>query len=328
MRAGIRPVLEAVCFRAGRARGSLGGASVVSNALRRNNERFPATNYRLQRRCFSSERAMAKIGQPVHPTHPHLVKGSDLVPGLPHSEFSTRRAKLFESLPQDSCLIVPANPELYFSHDVSHRFRQDSNFFYLTGFLEPDAVAVFSKGEREEFVLFVRPRDEKKMTWEGPVAGTEGAVSVFGADKAFTLDDLENVLPQLIRSSTMCFFSPRKHSPQNSSDARVSAMLELLKSFSAKALSTSPSLLAVEEKRLLKSPAEIEILRKSCQIAASAFVEVMEGARPGILESDLMLEFEYEVRRRGASRLAYGAIVASGENANTLHYVQNSDLLR
>jgi len=241
------------------------------------------------------------------------------------SVFAARRRRLMEALGPDAIAIFPAAPERTRSNDVEHRYRQQSDFYYLTGFAEPGAVAVLMpKHADHDYVLFVRPRDQERETWTGRRAGIEGAMIDFEAVKAFNIDQLDSLLPQWIATR-----------------AQLYAALDHDELFAAKALAwwqsaqparqrsgTGPTGLLdarapVHEMRLRKTPEELESLRRAIAVSAEAHRAAMRTARAGDWEYEVEARIEYEFRRHGAAGPAYPSIVAAGGNATILHYTTN-----
>jgi Xaa-Pro aminopeptidase len=239
--------------------------------------------------------------------------------------FAARRRRLLQTLGDDAIAVFPAAPERTRSNDVEYRYRQQSDFYYLTGFAEPGALCVLQPGHADhEYVLFVRPRDRERETWTGRRAGLEGAILAFGADKAYAIDDVEQHLPKWVGER-----------------ARLYAAMDGDEAFSRRALQwfahgragrqrsgTGPAGLldaseAVHEMRLFKGPEELAAMRRAAAISAEAHLAAMRAARPGGWEYELEALIEYTFRRHGAAGPAYPSIIASGANATILHYTTN-----
>ena len=241
--------------------------------------------------------------------------------------FAQRRAEFMDRL-GDTLAVVPANVEQIRNDDVTHAFRQDSDFFFLTGFPEPDAVAVFDPSHAtEQYVLFVRPRDPEMEAWNGLRAGTDGAVAQFGADAAFDVAELETWLRQRLRGrSDMGFVLGSKH------DRAITGAVASVRSHGERMGVRAPSrvfdpLAVLREMRVIKSEDEIAALRRACHISAVAHLEAMRFTRPGMTERQVQAGLEYVFGVMGAERVGYGSIVAGGENAVILHYVENDQPL-
>ena len=240
--------------------------------------------------------------------------------------FADRRAALLGQL-GETIAIVPAAREQTRNDDVAHPFRQDSDFHFLTGFTEPDAVAVLDPMADAPYTRFVRPRDPAKEAWNGLRAGVEGAISRFGADAAFDLDELDAWLRRRLagrRSVGYTLGGPL--------DADVLRALGSVRAFARKAGVDTPLEMVdvgalIAELRVVKSDAEIEALREACRISALAHVEAMRFAAPGRTERQVQAVLEYVFGVLDAERVGYGSIVAGGDNACILHYVQNDQPL-
>ncbi len=242
-------------------------------------------------------------------------------------EFVRRRRHLLESVGAGNIAVVPAAPQRTRSRDTTHPYRQDSDFYYLTGFPEPEAVAVFVPGRAEgRYLLFCRDRDPDRERWEGLRAGPAGAVKRYGADDAFPIGDIDDILPGLLERSERVFCSMGAH-PEF--DHQLLAWLNAL---NARRQSVhAPSEIVVldpllHEARLFKSREETGAMRRSARIAVAAHRRAMSRCRPGMFEYELEAEYVHEFRRHGAE-CAYTPIVAGGANACILHYVENDQPL-
>jgi Xaa-Pro aminopeptidase len=234
-----------------------------------------------------------------------------------------RRARFFDHLKEGVALLFAA-PEASFGHDVAYRYRPDPDFLYLTGFPEPGATAVLDADART-FTLFVLPRDRERETWEGRRAGPEGAVKTFGADRAWPAAEREARLPGLVRKSRVL------HHAFGISDANDRLVAGLLARFRREARSPKRGPVTVSDPtdllhamRLVKSPEEIALMERAAAVAASAHRDARRVARPGRWEYEVEAAVDRRFRTMGASGPAYPTIVASGENATILHYVENS----
>jgi Xaa-Pro aminopeptidase len=223
--------------------------------------------------------------------------------------------------------VVPAAPKRTRSRDTSFPYRQDSDFFYLTGFGEPEAVAVLVPGRAQgEFLLFCRDRDASRELWDGRRAGPAGAVEEYGADDAFPITDIDEILPGLLERSERVYYS--MGSPGDF-DQRLLGWLNALNA--RRQSGHAPSELVVldpllHEARLFKSRSETSAMRRAARVTVAAHRRAMSKCRPGMLEYELEAEYVHEFRRHGAEP-AYQPIVAGGANACILHYVQNDQPL-
>ena len=240
--------------------------------------------------------------------------------------FAERRAAFLARL-GDTLAIVPAAGEQIRNDDVPHPFRQDSDFHFLTGFTEPDAVALFDATSDEPFTLFVRPRDPEKEAWTGLRAGTAGAIERFGADAAFPFDDLRDEMRRRLagrRSVGYVLGGPV--------DEDVLGAIRAVRGYDDRSGVGVPVEIVdvrsiLHELRLIKSADEVEALREACRISAVAHDEAMRFAAPGRTERQVQAVLEYVFGVMDAERVGYGSIVAGGDNACILHYVENDATL-
>jgi len=223
--------------------------------------------------------------------------------------------------------VIPAASETVRNDDVAHEFRQSSDFFFLTGFDEPDAVALFDPSHDEPYVLFVRPRDPEMEAWNGKRAGVDGARERFGADAACPIADLERVLRDRFRGRETLWYPTGSET-----DPRILGTLRQARSMRLRTGTAVPSSIVdpstvLSEMRLVKSVEEIEALREACRISAEGHAEAIRFTAPGRSEHDVQAAMEYVFRASGAVREGYPSIVASGENACILHYTENDSVL-
>ncbi len=246
------------------------------------------------------------------------------------TEFKRRRKQLMRMMGKNAIAIIPAAPERIRNRDVHHTYRQDSDFYYLTGFAEPEAVAVLIPGRKAaEYILFCRPHDPKKEQWEGRRAGQEGAVGEFGADDSFPFSDLDEILPRMLEQCERVFYAmgcdPRL-------DQQVSEWIGKVRARARSGSRGPQEFIALDhylhDMRLYKSRSEIALMRRAAKISAQAHISLMKKSRPGLKEYQLQAQFEYETMSKGVSGQAYPAIVGGGENGCILHYIENRDELR
>jgi Xaa-Pro aminopeptidase len=244
-------------------------------------------------------------------------------------EFERRRKQLMRMVGAGGIAILPAAPVRNRSRDVEYRYRQDSDFYYLTGFTEPDAVAVLVPGRKQgEFLLFCRERDPDRELWDGKRAGQDGAVADYGADDAFPIDDIDDIIPGLIEGCSRVYYTMGMYSDF---DSNVADWVNSLRSKLSRGVHTPQEFVALDhllhDMRLYKSRAEISAMRRSAKVAVAAHERAMRITRPGMFEYEVEAEFRHEFRRNGAWA-SYNPIVGGGANACTLHYVDNHDELR
>lgn len=240
------------------------------------------------------------------------------------------RRKCFCEAIAGGVAVLPSAPLSVRSNDVEYVYRQDSDFYYLTGFAEPESVAVFAPGHKDgEYVLFVRPRDKERETWTGRRAGVDGAIAEYGADKAYTVEELDRVLPHYLEGYERVYY------PLGLNEKMNTRMVELMRRYQAirPRVDAAPGALLdprdiIHEMRLFKHAAELERMRRAAAISAQAHARAMREARGGMMESAVEAAVDYTFRSQGAAGPAYPSIIASGPNATILHYVTNDRVLR
>jgi len=249
------------------------------------------------------------------------------------AEYAARRARLLQTIGAEGIAIVPAAREVIRNRDSHYKFRQDSDFLYLTGFNEPDAVAVLVPGRKDgpnkaEYLLFTRPRDKAREIWDGRRAGPEGAVSQYGADQGFVVDQLEAMLPKLLAGRTQIFYTLGEHTQW---DARLTAIVREIREVSRRGPDAPSSFVALDttlhEQRLIKTAAELKLIRKACEVSARAHVRAMRATQPGGWEWQVAAEIHNEFEKNEMDP-GYGSIVGGGDNACILHYKENEAQLR
>jgi Xaa-Pro aminopeptidase len=235
-----------------------------------------------------------------------------------------RRHDLLARLDGSTCVVIAATPVTIRNSDVEHAFRQDSDLWYLTGFAEPETVIVLAPRHKEHrFVMFVRPRDPERETWDGLRAGVEGAKERFGADAAFPIAELESRLPDYLAGHRRLAYAVGRFA---GNDARIFAALHTARRRQRLGVLAPSELvepLALHEQRCIKSPGELEAMRAAVRATAEGHAAAMRVARPGVNEQEVEAELIYAFKKHGASRAAYDSIVGSGRNACILHYREN-----
>ena len=230
---------------------------------------------------------------------------------------------------RNSVAIIPAAREATRSNDTHYRFRQDSDFFYLTGFEEPDAIAVVKPGETHEYVLFVRPRDPEREIWDGRRAGVEGAKSEFGAGEAFPVDEFNEKLTEILNETEVLYY---RLGVNPDLDDRIIREIARMRSLNRKPIDPPQTIIdpatIVHELRVVKSPEELEVMQQAADIAAEAHCEAMKAVRAGMREYEIEALIEQIFRRHGCAGPAYTSIVGAGANATVLHYINNDGELR
>lgn len=246
------------------------------------------------------------------------------------AEYARRRKALMAQMEPNSIAILPAAPVFIRNRDVEHIYRQDSDFQYLSGFPEPEAVIALIPGrEHGEYVLFCRERDPLRELWDGLRAGQEGAVSQYGADDAFPIGDIDDILPGLIEGRERVYYAVGTN-PEF--DRHLMEWVNVIRSKARQGASPPKEFVALNhflhDLRLYKSAGEVKVMREAAQISARAHVKAMQASRAGLYEYHLEAELDYEFRKGGSKMPAYGSIVAAGKNACILHYRENDALLK
>jgi len=253
---------------------------------------------------------------------------SALVPRVSRAEFARRRRRFLEQLEPGSAALLKSAPVAIRSNDVEYRYRPDSDFYYLTGFPEPDAAALFLPGHpKEEFVLFVAPRDAEREIWTGRRCGVEGAAD-YGADMGYPIERLQAELPRYLEDRERLYVSTGR-------DERFARLLpEWMQQWRENRARSGRAPVAVfdaativHEMRLIKSEAELAAMRQAIALTALAHRAAMAVRRPGMAEYQLEALLEYYFRRGGGAGAAYPPIVAAGPNAAVLHYSANESVL-
>ena len=245
---------------------------------------------------------------------------------MKHGEFRKRRKKLMDMLGDDSIAILPAAPEKMRNRDVAYRYRQDSDFYYLTGFAEPEAVVALIPGRSQgEFVLFCRERNREQEIWHGTRAGLEGACADYGADDAYPITDLDDILPGLLENRERIYYTMGNNAPF---DQRVLGWVNQVRGKARSGIHAPEQFVSLNnilhDMRLYKSRHEISMLRKAAAISATAHMRAMRSCRPGKTEYQIEAELIHEFMRQGAHSAAYPSIVGSGANSCVLHYIDNT----
>ena len=245
------------------------------------------------------------------------------------NRYADRRSKLGAMLPKNSAVVIAGAAVQYRNADSSHAFRQDSNFWYLTGFNEPESTLVLLINESKDVqsIAFVPKKDALKEIWDGYRAGPNGAVKDHGFDLAFDNTEIDEKLPDLLAGYNQVFY------PVGKSQKLDADVIDWIKTARSKDRHSSPIDIAdasskIGNERLIKDKDEIEIMKKACQISAEAHVEAMKFVKPGMNEQELEAFYQYQFSKRGGRFAAYTPIVAGGENACVIHYVENSKALK
>ena len=245
--------------------------------------------------------------------------------GLAAAEFARRRKQLMRMVGNDAILVLPAAPERVRSHDTHYPYRQDSDFWYLCGFPEPEAVLVLVPGRRHgEVLLFCRERDPERESWDGPRAGQEGAVEDYGMDDAYPIEDLDEILPGLLEGRSRVYY----HFGRDADfDLKLIGWVRHVRAQVRQGAQPPHEFLELghllHDLRLFKSKDELKLMQRAADISIEAHRVAMRVARPGIREYELQADVE-RVFRANDAWPAYGSIVGAGANACVLHYRANN----
>jgi Xaa-Pro aminopeptidase len=238
-------------------------------------------------------------------------------------------AEFMKRMEQKSVAIIPAAREATRSNDTQYRYRQDSDFLYLTGFEEPESIAIIAPGREQKYMLFVRPRDPEREVWDGKRAGVEGAKSEFGAVEAFPIAEFDEKLHEILDGANILYY---RLGVNPDLDDKIIREIARMRSLNRKPIHPPRTIIdpatIVHEMRVLKSAEEIELMQRAADIAAEAHVEAMKAVRPGMKEFEVEALIEHIFRRQGASGPSYTSIVGAGANATVLHYISNNGELR
>ncbi|MBC7474695.1 MAG: Xaa-Pro aminopeptidase [Candidatus Sericytochromatia bacterium] len=243
--------------------------------------------------------------------------------------FDQRRKKFVEQM-GGGVAVFRSAPEYIRNNDAHYKYRQDSDFYYLTGFAEPNCVAVFAPEHPEhQYILFVRPRDPERETWDGKRAGVEGAVSQYGADIAYSIDEIDTILPKYIKNTDQLYYAIGNN-PEF--DPKIIDLIVSLRrkgrlgEFAPSTITDTGKI--VHEMRLIKSSEEIELMKKANYVSFQAHIEAMKATKPGMYEFEVESVIDNQFKKHGANAPAYNSIVGTGANATILHYVENNAQLK
>lgn len=247
---------------------------------------------------------------------------------MTQKEFSRRRRQLMKMMGKQSIALLPAATERTRNRDVDYVFRQDSDFLYLSGFSEPDALIVLIPGrEHGEYLLFCRERDPEQETWHGRRAGQDGAVQAYGADDSFPIDDVDDILPGLLERCKRVYSIMGRYPDF---DQKVTGWVNQIRHLSRSGAQTPYEFISLDhmlhDMRLYKSRAELGLMRKAAKLSVAAHERAMRFSRSGAYEFEVEAEITHEFRRHNADH-AYPPIVGGGENGCILHYTENNTQL-
>lgn len=245
-------------------------------------------------------------------------------------EFKRRRTQLMRMMGSGSIAILPTAPVARRNRDANYHYRPDSDFYYLTGFAEPEAVAVLIPGRRQaEYILFCQERDPEKEMWDGARTGQDGAREVYGADDSFPIGDLDEILPRMLEQCERVYYAMGCDAEM---DKRMSGWISGIRAKGRSGIQGPLEFIALDhylhDMRLYKSRSEIKVMRDAAKISARAHRRAMQSCRPGMMEWQVEAELVHECTSAGARHQAYQSIVGGGANGCVLHYIDNDDELR
>jgi Xaa-Pro aminopeptidase len=245
------------------------------------------------------------------------------------AEYRQRREQLMAKIGNGTAIFGSA-PMATMHNDVEYIYRQESDFYYLTGFNEPHAVAVIAPHHDEhKFILFVQPKEREKEIWTGYRVGVDAAKEKYGADEAYLISELDEKLPQYLEKGDKIYYHMGRDEQLN--NKVITHWQRLLRSYGKRGtgpVAIEDPFLTLHPLRQVKSPAELDLMREAARIAALAHARARDIAKPGVKESEIEAEIEYIFRKNGAMGVAYPSIVASGSNACILHYIDNNSTLQ
>lgn len=272
------------------------------------------------------------FGQPLHETHPHLLRPGELTPGITAQEYADRRTRLAQKLPKGAVAIVAAAELVQRTGSCFYEFHQDPDFLYLTGFNEPEALAVIGKdesGEDHTFHLYVREKDAKAELWDGARSGTQAAIDVFNADETGNIANIKTVLPDVVGNATAVYTDITQPDQAASGlwrflygkSRRNTNFAELIETRKIKQLRYM-----MNDLRAFKSPAEVEVMLQAGKASGRAHNEAMKHSWTTERELDAFLRYKFI--SHGCDTTAYEPVVAGGKHGLGIHYVRNDDMLQ
>ena len=240
--------------------------------------------------------------------------------------FSERRDLLADKVLEDSAIIVSAASVKSRISDTEYSYRQDSNFYYLSGYEEPESLILIRPNQdKERFVIFCRDRDPLREQWDGFRTGQEGVIQDYGADAAYSINSIDEIMPKLLEGTKNIYFSM---SAPCGVDAKISSWVEDIRKNTRSGAEPPQNLLSLDsilhEMRLIKESDEMDLMKKAANITTEAHIRAMQSVRPGMYEYQLEAEYLYAFNKNGARSPAYNSIVGGGNNSCILHYVENN----
>ncbi|THF96684.1 hypothetical protein TEA_009920 [Camellia sinensis var. sinensis] len=267
----------------------------------------------LPRRCLYSTKNVPDVGQPTPASHPQFLKEGEITPGITSEEYILRRKRLLEILPDKSLAIVAAAPVKMMTDVVPYTYRPDADYLYITGCQQPGGVAVL--GHEFGLCMFMPETRPHDVIWQGQIAGVDAALDTFKAEQSYPMNKLHEILPDMIRSSSKLFHNKQTALPtyMDLEAFQKAASIGIVKDLSV----------YTHEARLIKSPAELGLMRDSASIACQALLQTMLHSKTFPCEARLSAKVEYECKMRGAQRMAFNPVVGGGPNGSVIHYSRN-----
>jgi Xaa-Pro aminopeptidase len=243
--------------------------------------------------------------------------------------FQRRRERLMQYM-NGGVAILPTAPVRVRNRDVHYAYRPDSDFYYLTHFPEPEAVAVIVPGrEHGQYILFCRERNAEREIWDGRRAGLEGARETYGADDAFPIEDIDDILPGLLENREKVFYSMGRY---REFDAQLMNWVNEVRDKNRNGVHAPGEFVdlnhLLHEMRLYKGAEEVRVMKRAARVSSAAHRRAMQVCKPGMMEYELEAELLYEFKKGGSPYPAYPAIVGGGANGCILHYTENNSELR
>ncbi len=244
--------------------------------------------------------------------------------------FLERRSELSKKVLDDSAIIIASSPVKSRISDTDYLYRQDSNFYYLSGYEEPESILLIRPyAKKDNFIIFCRDRDPLKEQWDGFRSGQKGAVEDFDADKSLSITSVDSLMPELLKGAKNIYYSM---SSPCGLDQRINTWVDQIRLNTRAGAEPPQNLLSLDsiihEMRLLKSDEEIQVMKQAAEITTEAHIRAMKAVKPGMFEYQLEAEYLYAFNKNGARAPAYNSIVGGGNNACILHYVENNSELK
>ena len=246
------------------------------------------------------------------------------------NNFSERRLQLSNKVLDDSAIIVASALVKSRISDTDYAYRQDSNFYYLSGYEEPDSLILIRPNhDKEKFIIFCRDRDPLREQWDGFRTGQDGAIQEYQADNAYSINSIDQMMPELLAGVKNIYFSM---SAPCGVDLKISQWVEDIRKNTRAGAEPPHNLLSLDsilhEMRLIKEDHEMDLMKQAADITTEAHIRAMQAVTPGMYEYQLEAEYLYAFNKNGARSPAYNSIVGGGNNSCILHYVENNAELK